>query len=64
MDCEPLALFKPDQSPLAVQEVGELVTLQVTVGLTTVIVPVAGFALMVTTGTAQFTGAVAPTALE
>ena len=39
------------QSPLAVQDVGVLVALQVIVGLTTFTLPEVGFAEMVTMGT-------------
>ena len=48
----PETAFAPDQSPLAVQDVGLFVALQVRLGLTTFTVPEVGFAEIVTTGTA------------
>ena len=47
----PLVGFDPDQSPEAVQDEGELVTLQVRLGLMELTVPEVGLAEIVTTGT-------------
>jgi hypothetical protein len=47
----PDVALAPDQSPLAVQLVGEFVTVHVSEGFTTFTVPLVGFAVIVTTGT-------------
>ena len=49
----PLTGLVPDQSPLAVHEVGELVALQESEGLTVPAVPEVGDAVIATTGTGE-----------